>query len=618
MNRREFIAGLGGAAAWPLAVRAQQGDRVRRIGVLMTGDENDPVNKTYVPAFTRALAGLGWSDGRNMRMDVRWYGDDINRIRALAQELVSLRPDIIVPSGTPATAAVQGQTRTIPIVFANVAEPVASASADDTVSQGVAGRAFMPEKPRQSNRLTVVLGSRASLSQPDARLCVRVLVRAGVMNHIPPRDDISLIGARNMATQINLLDNATVKSLTQPGRHADGGNLFLVVHASGARNWVLYYRDPIAKDRLGNGKRTELGLGGFPFVSLAQARAKATKARALLGEQPPRSPKLVWAEHKRLANIPTFEEEVEAFIAAQDGKWVPEHSAQVKSALLSHCKPFAGKRVDTIVSADIVNVVCAYAKVAKASAMRLRGWIEQVLDYAQAHNHIEAGKANPAKLTKAMKRALPEAPASKRHLSLHYSEAPAFIEQLRAMRVDANGGISVAAHALEFIILAGGRAGETRKAVWPEFNLTDKLWTIPAARMLKGSAKVKVPHVVPLTDAMIEILVAMQAVRSSNYVFPGSKAGKPLDNKNFERMLEGMGLKGKAVTHGFRQTFANWARNVNRTAWDVVEKALSHKVGTKVAQAYDTEHPLERHRELMTAWSSYLSQKPANVTRLLA
>ena len=115
IRRREFIAGFGGAAAWPLAARAQQGDRVRRIGVLIGGDENDPVNKLRVSAFTQALAGLGWTDGRNVRIDLRWAGPDINRIRAFAQELVGLQPDIIVTTGTPATAAVQRETRTIPI-----------------------------------------------------------------------------------------------------------------------------------------------------------------------------------------------------------------------------------------------------------------------------------------------------------------------------------------------------------------------------------------------------------------------------------------------------------------------------------------------------------------------
>jgi putative ABC transport system substrate-binding protein len=127
LRRREFIAGLGGAAvAWPLAARAQPGDRVRRIGGLMGADENDPPEKTNVSAFTQALATLGWTDGRNVRMDLRWHGDDTNRIRALAQELVGLQPDIIVTAGTPATAAVHRETRTIPIVFASVADPVAS------------------------------------------------------------------------------------------------------------------------------------------------------------------------------------------------------------------------------------------------------------------------------------------------------------------------------------------------------------------------------------------------------------------------------------------------------------------------------------------------------------
>jgi putative tryptophan/tyrosine transport system substrate-binding protein len=125
MRRREFIAGLG-AAAWPLAARAQQGDRVRRIGVLMPLDENDPVAKARISAFTQALADLGWADGRNVRMDLRSGRGDANRIRALAQELVGFQPDVIVTGTTPAAVAVQRETRTIPIVFVDGGDPVAS------------------------------------------------------------------------------------------------------------------------------------------------------------------------------------------------------------------------------------------------------------------------------------------------------------------------------------------------------------------------------------------------------------------------------------------------------------------------------------------------------------
>ena len=119
MNRREFIAGLGGAAAaWPLAARAQQGGRMRRVGVLMPVDENEPLAKSAISVFTQALVGLGWTDGRNLRMDVRWGGGDANRERALAQELVGLQPDIIVTANTPSTVALQRETRTIPINYA--------------------------------------------------------------------------------------------------------------------------------------------------------------------------------------------------------------------------------------------------------------------------------------------------------------------------------------------------------------------------------------------------------------------------------------------------------------------------------------------------------------------
>jgi putative ABC transport system substrate-binding protein len=126
MKRREFIAGLGGAVALPLVSHAQQPERMRRIGVLMGLDENDPVAKARISAFTQALADLGWADGRNVRMHLRWFGDDTNRIRALAHELVGLQPDVILAGSTPVTVALQRETRTIPIVFATLAEPVAS------------------------------------------------------------------------------------------------------------------------------------------------------------------------------------------------------------------------------------------------------------------------------------------------------------------------------------------------------------------------------------------------------------------------------------------------------------------------------------------------------------
>ena len=125
MKRREFISLLGGAAAWPLAAYAQQSERVRRVGVL-TGLADDADTQAHMEAFLQGLAQLGWTEGRNLRMDVRWGRADVNRTRALAQELVGLQPDIILAGGTPVTAALQRETRTIPIVFTSAVDPVAS------------------------------------------------------------------------------------------------------------------------------------------------------------------------------------------------------------------------------------------------------------------------------------------------------------------------------------------------------------------------------------------------------------------------------------------------------------------------------------------------------------
>jgi putative ABC transport system substrate-binding protein len=144
LGRREFITLLSSAAAWPLAARAQQG-RVRRIGVLLAGDENDPVSKSNVAAFTQALADLGWTNGRNVRMDLRWAGGDANLMRALAQELVGLRPDIILTNGVPALR----ETRAIPTVFVNVFEPV--------------GRGIVPQLTRPGGNVTGFAGFEATL-----------------------------------------------------------------------------------------------------------------------------------------------------------------------------------------------------------------------------------------------------------------------------------------------------------------------------------------------------------------------------------------------------------------------------------------------------------------------
>jgi putative tryptophan/tyrosine transport system substrate-binding protein len=126
MRRRDFITLVGGAVAWPLAARAQQSERGRRLGVLVGNDENDPFTKSTLSAFTRGLQDLGWTDGRNLRIDVRLAAGRIDQMRTVAKQLVNLQPDVILADTTPVTAALWQETRTIPIVFVNVADPVGS------------------------------------------------------------------------------------------------------------------------------------------------------------------------------------------------------------------------------------------------------------------------------------------------------------------------------------------------------------------------------------------------------------------------------------------------------------------------------------------------------------
>jgi putative tryptophan/tyrosine transport system substrate-binding protein len=126
MNRREFIAGLGGAAAWPAVARAQQSERMRRVGMLMAYDDEDPEEKVWLAAFRRGLRELGWAENHNLRIDIRWTAGSLERMRTSAKELAEQQPDVILSDTTPATAAVERETGTIPIVFVTVSDPVGS------------------------------------------------------------------------------------------------------------------------------------------------------------------------------------------------------------------------------------------------------------------------------------------------------------------------------------------------------------------------------------------------------------------------------------------------------------------------------------------------------------
>ena len=188
LRRREFSAGLGGVAAWPLAALAQQGERVRRIGALLAGDENSPEVKTNGRAFTQALADLGWTDGRNVRIDRRWGGADANRIQALAQELVGLQPDIIMTSTTSATLALQRETRTIRSSLRTWPTPLPAASSRGSTSRAGTSPASPPWKPRwEASGLNCYLRSRPGSRVPPSCLILTRLPHRPLCPHLRRR-----------------------------------------------------------------------------------------------------------------------------------------------------------------------------------------------------------------------------------------------------------------------------------------------------------------------------------------------------------------------------------------------------------------------------------------------
>jgi putative ABC transport system substrate-binding protein len=233
IRRREFIAGLGSAAAWPVVARAQQGDRVRRIGVLMSYDENDPEVKHRVSAFTQALARLGWTVGENVRMDLRGAGGDANRIRALAQELVGLHPDVIAANGTAATAAIQEETRTIPIVFANVGDFVAGG--------------LVPRLDRPGGNITGFANLEASLGGKWLELLSEIapdLKRVAIMfnpdvspasGYMPSLETAARLLKIELVTKLVHSDAEIEESIIDLGREPGGGlvvmpDVFVAVH----------------------------------------------------------------------------------------------------------------------------------------------------------------------------------------------------------------------------------------------------------------------------------------------------------------------------------------------------------------------------------------------------
>lgn len=385
---------------------------------------------------------------------------------------------------------------------------------------------------------------------------------------------------------INKLSAVQAAKIKEPGRHSDGGGLYLFVDQHGRRRWIFMYTR--------NGKRTELGLGGGRDLSLAAARTEATRLRELLAAG--NDPK---SERAKSDKIPNFGACADDYIEAMRPSWRnAKHAQQWTMTLTTYAKPIRGKPVNEVMTQDVLDVLQGLWKRTPETAERLRGRIENVLDAAKAKG-FRSGE-NPARWRGHLDQLLPKRQRLSRghHAALSYDEIPGFVSDLRS-------SAATAARALEFTILAAARSGEVLGAKWGEIDLAKNVWTIPAERMKVGRE-----HRVPLSARAQDILKALQVDDPGAYVFPGPKPKKPLSGMAMSMLLRRM--KSEVTVHGFRSTFRDWASETTSFSHEVCEMALAHTIANKAEAAYRRGDLFEKRRNLMDAWADYCAQPASN------
>lgn len=415
------------------------------------------------------------------------------------------------------------------------------------------------------------------------------------------------------------LNKLSARSVTTlgPGQHGDGGNLHLRVSPTGARSWIFIYRAA--------GTQRQMGLGSTVSVSLARARELAAAARAQLAagvdpqnarDQAAREAAQQALEAKR---TPTFGEAADRLIESMEAVWRNEKHRQqwrmtlgrardAEGALTGegYCLALASKPVNEVTTEDVLDVLRPIWIAKAETASRVRGRIEAVLNAAKAEGH-RSGE-NPALWRGHLDRLLPRRQKLQRghHAALDYEDLPSFMRKLRKQA-------GVAPRALEFAILCASRTGEALGARWSEIDLSKALWTIPAARMKGGRV-----HRVPLARRALEILaevaplcavaVAVAAADAGDdaVVFPSPRKRSALSNMALGAVLRRMKYD-EITTHGFRSSFRDWAGDSTPFARDVVEAALAHRIRDETEAAYRRRDALEKRRELMDAWETYLA-----------
>lgn len=401
-----------------------------------------------------------------------------------------------------------------------------------------------------------------------------------------------------MATRtLNRLAPVDLKNLNKRGYYSDGGGLYFRVSEFNTKSWAFRFTQA--------GKSREMGLGAFPDVSLKEARERAAESRKQLrdGIDPiDKRQEIKSALLASRASALTFEQCAAAFIAAKEAEWKnAKHGDQWRNTLSAYAYPLVGKvLVRDVGQSHIMQILEPIWTTKTETASRLRGRIENVLDYATARGyrqgdnparwrgHLDKLLATPSKVAKV-----------EHHPALPYPEIGSLMAELRKHT-------GLGARALEFAILTAARSGEVRGATWAEIDLDSGVWTIPAERMKAGKE-----HRIPLSAEAVQLLRNLPRMNEFSLAFPSVKV-KELSDMTLTAVLRRMNRQ--VTAHGFRSTFRDWAGETTAYPREVIEHALAHQLKDKAEAAYARGTLFEKRRRLMADWAKFCNTVTATGT----
>jgi len=386
------------------------------------------------------------------------------------------------------------------------------------------------------------------------------------------------------------------------GMHVDGSGLYLLVSKSGTKSWIYRYTF--------GGKRREMGLGSVATLPADKARLIALQHKATVGSGIDPLAARQQAEAAQIAQVQaesikaeaesrTFRVAITHCLEAKSGEWRnAKHRQQWENTLETYACPTIGSTpVQDITVEHVLQILKPIWRTKTETATRVRGRIEAVLDYAKGRKW-RTGE-NPAAWRGNLAALLPKPDKVAKkghHAALPYAEMKPFMQALRERE-------GLGARALEFAILTAARSGEVRGALWSEINLKTGVWVIPAERMKAGR-----PHRVPLSQAAVELLEALQRIEDSDLVFLGARHNRPISDMTLTAALRRM-ERGDLTAHGFRSSFRDWAAEVTHYPSEMAEMALAHTVTNKVEAAYRRGDLFEKRRQMMEDWSAWCGHK---------